>query len=128
MLNIIKNGEDRYFYTGDDAYRRDWKAWRSAPEVVGACRRTGVIGVRRGGTLLEIKYIPVGSQFAFESRDGREVVRVIPPYVDVIEDLLGILKGGARDADYLHPLTVQLLAGEITALSLSSGGGEVGYE
>jgi hypothetical protein len=117
MKPIITDGV-KYYYIGSDAWRQNWKAWHSAPEVVAACRRAGLIGVKRGETLLEIKYIPIGSQFAIESRDGREMVRVIPPYVEVIEDLLGILKGGARDADSLHPLTVKLLAGDIAAVSL----------
>lgn len=102
--NIVTNGTKYYSlqpYPSDE--------WRTQPEVIQYIKEKGYIGKKIGYTTLQIASIPVGYSIGLNEYDGQEDIYPLCPTVEIIADLLEIIKNGSKES--MNCLTQRLLDG-----------------
>lgn len=83
--------------------------WRTCPEVIQYVEDKGYIGKRFGQTTLQIATLPVGYSVGINEYDGKETIYPVCPTIEIIADLLHIIKFGSKNS--LNCLTQKLLNG-----------------
>lgn len=83
--------------------------WRTCPEVIQYLEDQGYIGKKCGHTTLQIAKLPVGYSVGINEYDGKESIYPVCPTIEIIADLLHIIKYGAKEP--MNCLTRRLLNG-----------------